>query len=77
MALCACCGTSAIYIELIAPYSDVSLSTMFVESKVGYSYCKQKKTSFRGQASWERMMSTGGKLTALACHPTKEVNKAE
>jgi len=23
------------------------------------------------------MMSPGGKLTALACHPTKKVNKAE
>jgi len=77
MALCACCGTSAIYIELIAPYSGVSLSTMFVESKVGYSYSKPKMMSFRGQASWERMMSTGGKLTALVCHPTKKVNTAE
>jgi hypothetical protein len=27
-------------------------------------------TSFRGQASWAKMMSPGGKLTALACHPT-------
>jgi len=34
-------------------------------------------TSFRGQASWAKMMSPGGELTALACHPTKKVNKAE
>jgi hypothetical protein len=34
-------------------------------------------TSFGGQASWGKMTSPGGKLTALACHPTKEVNKAE
>jgi hypothetical protein len=33
--------------------------------------------SFRGQASWAKMMSPGGKLTALACHPTKRVNKVE
>jgi hypothetical protein len=33
--------------------------------------------SFRGQASWAKMTSLGGKLTALACHPTKKVNKAE
>jgi hypothetical protein len=33
--------------------------------------------SFRGQASLAKMMSPGGKLTALAYHPTKKVNKAE
>ncbi len=34
-------------------------------------------TSFRGHVSWAKMMSPGGKLTALACHPTKKVNQAE
>jgi len=34
-------------------------------------------TSLRGQASWPKMMSLGGKLTAPACHPTKYENKAE
>jgi len=34
-------------------------------------------TSFGGQASWAKMMSPGGKLKALACQLTKEVNKAE
>jgi hypothetical protein len=34
-------------------------------------------TSFRGQASSAQMMSLGGNLTALACHPTIKVNKAE
>jgi len=34
-------------------------------------------TSLRGQASWAKMTSPGGKLTAMACHPTKIVNKAE
>jgi hypothetical protein len=38
---------------------------------------KLKMTSFRGQDSWAKMTSTGGKLTALACHPTKFVNKAD
>jgi hypothetical protein len=33
--------------------------------------------SFRGQASWAKMTSHGGKLIALACHPTKNVNNAE
>ncbi len=33
--------------------------------------------SFRGQASWAKMMSPGDKLTAPACHPTKKVNKAD
>ncbi len=34
-------------------------------------------TSFRGQASWAKMMSFEGKLTALACRLTKRVNKAD
>ncbi len=34
-------------------------------------------TSFRGQASWAKMTSPRGKLTALVCHPNKRVNKAE
>jgi len=34
-------------------------------------------TSFKGQASSAKITSPGGKLTALACHPTKRVNKAE
>ncbi len=33
--------------------------------------------SLRGQASWTKMMSLRRKLTTLACHPTKFVNKAE
>jgi hypothetical protein len=34
-------------------------------------------TSFRGQASWAKITSPRGKLTALMCLPTKKVNKAE
>jgi hypothetical protein len=34
-------------------------------------------TSFREQAGWAKMTSIGGKLTALASHLTKYVNKAE
>ncbi len=34
-------------------------------------------TSLRGQASWAKMTSLKGKLTALLCHLTKFVNKAE
>jgi hypothetical protein len=36
-----------------------------------------KMTPLKGQASWANMMSPGGKLKALKCHPTKKVNKAE
>jgi hypothetical protein len=32
----------------------------------------KKMTSFRGQASWAKMTSLAGKLTALACHTTKK-----
>ncbi len=45
--------------------------------RVGYSQRKQKMTSFRGQARWAKMMSPEGKLTSVACHPTKIVHKAE
>jgi hypothetical protein len=34
-------------------------------------------TSFREQAKLATMMPLWGKLTALACHLTKKVNKAE
>jgi hypothetical protein len=46
--------------------------------EIGYLLLiETKMTSFRGQASWAKMTSPGGKLTTLACHPTKGVNKAE
>jgi hypothetical protein len=50
---------------------------MFVERQVSYSRCYQKMKPFKGQSSWAQMISPEGKLTALACHPTKKVNKAE
>ncbi len=50
---------------------------MFVERWVSDSQCKQKMTTFKGQASLAKMTSLGGKLTVLVCHPTKRVNKAE
>jgi len=31
----------------------------------------QNMMSLRGQASWTKMTSLGGKLSALACHLTK------
>jgi hypothetical protein len=34
-------------------------------------------TLFRGQARWAKMTSPVAMVTALACHPTKKVNKAE
>jgi len=50
---------------------------MRVEIYVGYSICKQKMMSFRGKASWAKVMSHGVKLTELACHLAKRVNNAE
>ncbi len=47
---------------------------MFMERLVGY---KLNMTSFKGQAGWAKMMSPGGKVSALGFHPTKKVNKAE
>ena len=45
---------------------------MFVERQVSHFWCEQKMMSFRGQASWAKMTSPGGKLTALAHHPTNK-----
>jgi hypothetical protein len=50
---------------------------MFVEIGLSIPECKQNMMSFRGQASWAKVISLGGRLTAPACHPTKYVNKAE
>jgi hypothetical protein len=33
--------------------------------------------SFKEQAIWAKMTSPEGKLTPLACNPTKKLNKAE
>jgi hypothetical protein len=49
---------------------------MFTDRQVSYSLCIQNMTSFRGQASLPKMTSAWGKITVVACHPTKKVNKA-
>ncbi len=48
---------------------------MFVERYVSYSEHKQNMMSLKGHISCSKMTSLRGKLTALACHPTKFVNK--
>jgi hypothetical protein len=62
-------------------FKDVTIvnctSAMFVEDTLVILKCKQNMTSLRGQASWAKMTPLGGKLTGMACHPTKYVNKAE
>jgi hypothetical protein len=45
--------------------------------KIGRFFPNLQATLFGGQASWAKMTSAGGKLTAPPCHPTKLVNKAE
>jgi hypothetical protein len=49
---------------------------MFVERLVILE-SKHNIMSLRGQASWAERMSGEGKLTSLAYHLTKYVNKAE
>jgi hypothetical protein len=49
-----------------------------VYREIGQLFPMLKKIMpFRWQAGWAKMTSHGGKLTALVCHPTKNVNKAE
>ncbi len=47
------------------------------ERLVSYSLCKQKMSSFRGQARWAKMTSPGGKLKSMVCHTNKKVSKAD
>ncbi len=50
---------------------------LFVERRLATPDVSKKMMPFRGQNWQAKMASTGSKLTALACHPTKRVNKAE
>jgi hypothetical protein len=63
-------------------YSNLKLlfKPMFVEGQVGIPDVHKNDVIWGGgggQASWPKMMSSWGKLIALACHPTKKVSKAE
>jgi hypothetical protein len=53
------------------------MHNLFLSRKGNYSPWKQKVMSFRVQASLAKLASSRGKLTALASHLTKKVNKAE
>ncbi len=50
---------------------------MFVEDRLVIIKCNQNMISLRGKASWAKMTPLGGKLTGMACHMIKYVNKAE
>jgi hypothetical protein len=51
---------------------------MFVETdRLDIPGVNKKNDIIWGQASWAKMTPIGGKLTALAYHPTKKVNKVE
>jgi hypothetical protein len=46
--------------------------------EIGWLFLNVKHmTSLRVQASWAKITSLRGKLTALACHPKKFVNKLD
>jgi hypothetical protein len=47
------------------------------EKKNTLAYCSEASATKRRQVSAAKMTSPVGKLTALACHSTKRVNKAE
>jgi hypothetical protein len=62
---------------ILAVFAAICFLMYLREREVSYSVCKQKRTSFKGQARCSKMMSPGGKLTAPVCHQNKKVNKAE
>ncbi len=49
----------------------MSMAIPDVNKKQCSTNIDKKITSFTGLASWAKMTSAGGKLTAQACHPTK------
>jgi hypothetical protein len=59
------------------PSLYLQVDTGVCREMVGYCHCKQKLCHSKWQASWAKMASPGGKLTALAYHPTKNESKAE
>jgi hypothetical protein len=58
-------------------YLNIIKKQCLYRDRLAIPQCKQNMMSLRGQASWAKMTSLGGKLTAPACHPTKYANKAE
>jgi hypothetical protein len=50
---------------------------MFVRDRLVIPDVNKKMMSFKGKDSWTKMTLPGGKLIALACHPTKTAHKAE
>ncbi len=55
----------------LAPLSQTLGSNVPRHIGLTIPHCKQKMMSFRGQASWAKMTSAGGKITATVCHPTR------
>jgi hypothetical protein len=73
---------NVVMLNVVAPLK-ISLSCIYtiklykvVSGKTQQAPCNQNMMSLRRQVSWTKMTSIGrGGLTALACHPTKFVNK--
>ncbi len=61
----------------VESYELTGIYQCFYRDRLVIPECKQNMTALRGQASFSKMMPLGGKLTALECHPTKYVNKAD
>jgi hypothetical protein len=55
---------------------EIVLYTNVCRDRLVIPKCNLNMMSLRGQASYAQMPSLRGKLTALACHPTKYVNKS-
>jgi hypothetical protein len=51
------------------------LFSRFIEREISNSLFNQKMLSFKGQASWTKMMPSMVKLTALTCHTKSKQNE--
>jgi hypothetical protein len=58
-------------------HKGMNYSQCFSRDRLVILDCKQNMMSLRGQGSWAKKLSLVGKLTALACHLTEYVSKAE
>ncbi len=55
----------------------IYFKAMFVERKVGYSWCKQKMTSFSGAGKVGKNDVSWGQANSTGMPPDQKVKKAE
>jgi hypothetical protein len=74
---CSNCKSILKCTKLIKEYNKYHCKEMLIETWVSYSRCKQKMSSFRGQANSTKMTSPMGTLTVPVCHLNNELTQTD